>query len=141
MKLGSVNSPILLYFSRLAILSHFLSPMNYRSDCQYLQKGSGNFERSCIKPVDHFVKYCPLNNIKCSNPWTWGVFHLFWSSLISFTYYFICFYTFVNGDVLLISFLNCSFLVPRKRIDFCILIMHPATLLSLLLLILFLWMS
>lgn len=53
----------------LTILSPLHFPMNFGSDCQSLQKGNW----SCIKPVDHSVKYCRLN-IKYSYPWTGGVF-------------------------------------------------------------------
>src|SRR3712207_6994083 len=48
---------------------------------------------------------------------------------------------FVNGIALLIPFLDCSTLVYRNTIDFCVLIMDPATLLNLLLLVTFLWID
>ena len=89
--------------------------------------------RDCIECGDQLGKYCHLNNVNASEPWTWYIF-LFRSFFLltifcSFqSIYFICLLLLLFLSVLFFGcyckcscflFSDCSLPVHRNTVDFC----------------------
>lgn len=111
-----------------------------------VQKGSWNFDKDCFESVHISLGNIPILTLLSLSIHKHRIsFHLCRSYLISFndvlqfsvyksytsfvksiSKYFVYFDAIINGIGFLISFLECSLLVYRNKIDCCILILCPA---------------
>lgn len=141
-------SYLILFKILLAFLDNLQLHMNFRMFVNFYKEVSYDSDVDCTESVNQFGEYCHFNNVKSSNPRIWDVFYLLRSSLISFNvlYFSDCFIllvkfipryfnlsAIVNGIVFLIF--TFELFITRNTIDFCILILYPATLLNLVLII------
>lgn len=109
---------------------------------------SRDSERYCIESIDEFEKYHHSNNeVFCCMNIEWFfhlcIFGLSFYKILSFLEYKLCasfvifipqyfipFDAIVNGIFSFISFSACSLQIHRNTTDFCIVILHPANVLS-----------
>ena len=60
----------------LAIQSHLWPHTNFRIFFYFSEKHHWNFDRDCIKPVDHFGKFEDFNSTNSPNPGPQGMYPL-----------------------------------------------------------------
>ena len=123
----------------------FLFPTSFRIICSSSVKNA----RDCIESVDCLEEYGSFNNINYSNTQTWDIFPfvsywIYFINILSFSKYisltclvrysprhFILFDAIANRITFLKFLSDSSLLVYRNTTVFCILILHPASLLIL----------